>query len=91
MNCFQKESVKWITRLRKLSYENQLRLLNILPLPMFLQLNNLLFLSKMMNEDSNCIDLPEAAKGRKNDIFMLVKKNVPKKLEGSLSSKTVDF
>ena len=62
-----KESFKWITGLRDVSYEDQLGRLNIL------HQNHLLFLSKMMNEDSNCIKLPQAVqeKGWKNDIFIL--------------------
>ena len=77
---FQKKSIKWTTGLRYVCYEKLLRLLNILSLPMFLQLNNLLLLSKMMNEDSNCIELPQPIqdKGRENEIFMLDKKGIIK-------------
>ena len=77
---FQKKAVKWITGLQDVDYKNQIRLLNILPLPMFLQLNSLLLLSKFMNEDSNCIELPETVqgRGRKNDIFCPTKKRTEK-------------
>ena len=80
LESFQKRAVKWITELHDVDYENQLRLLNLLPLPMFLQLKNLLLLSKIMNDYSHCIELPATAlgRGRKSDILMLNKKRTEK-------------
>ena len=46
LESFQKKAVKWITENEGLNYISQLWLLNILPLPMFLQVNDLLFLRK---------------------------------------------
>ena len=56
---FQKKVVKWITGNKDTEYKNQLRLLNILPLPMFIQLNDLLLVSKALNEENSGIELPE--------------------------------
>ena len=43
-------------------YKRQLRLLNILPLPMFIQLNDLLLVSKALNEENNGIEIPKVQK-----------------------------
>ena len=56
---FQKKVVKWITGNEDTEYKSQLRLLNILPLPMFIQLNDLLLVSKALNEENSGIELPE--------------------------------
>ena len=50
---FQKKVVKWITGLKDQSYTIQMRLLNIRPLPMFIQLNDILLLTKMNPEDKH--------------------------------------
>ena len=56
---FQKKVLKWITG-NDSDYTEQLRLLNILPLGLFLQLNDLLMhlLAKFMHEENDPIKLP---------------------------------
>ena len=59
-----------------MSYRSQLKILNILPLPMFLQLNDMLLLSKITNEEMRTsISLPERPeiRGRRSKIFKLWK------------------
>ena len=43
----QKKAVKWIMGNKQTCYANSLRLLNILPLPMFVQMNDLLLFSSL--------------------------------------------
>ena len=50
---FQKKTVKWITGNNGVNYISKLRLLNLLPSPMFLQVNDLLLLAKVMHENSH--------------------------------------
>ena len=45
LEWFQRNAVSWITNSKTVSYIEQLRLLNLLPLPMYYQLNDLLLLS----------------------------------------------
>ena len=49
---FQKKVVKWILGQKVMPYPNQLRLLNILLLPMFMQLNDILLLSTLTEDES---------------------------------------
>ena len=72
---FQKKVVKWITGNKDTEYKSQLRLLNILPLPMFIQLNDLLLVSKALNEENSGIELPEVhtKETRNNEIFKMTK------------------
>ena len=56
---FQKKVVRWITCIKGSCYGNQLRILNILPLPMFIQMSGILLLAKVMTEDDEIISLPE--------------------------------
>ena len=77
---FQKKAVKWIRGNKGVDYISQLRRLNILPLPMFLQVNDLLLLAKVMNESSHCIELPDltSANGRTKEVFRLQKTRTEK-------------
>ena len=77
---FQKKAVKWISGNKRVNYISQLRLLNILPLPMFLQVNDLLLHAKVMNESSHCIELPDlkSAYGRRKEVFRLQKTRTEK-------------
>ena len=71
---FQKKVVKWITGNKTMSYLNQLKILNILPLPIFLQSNDKLLLSKITTEEfGTSISLPERPeiRGRRSEIFKL--------------------
>ena len=70
----QRKAVRLITG-RNEPYENQLRLLNILPLPMYLQMNDLLTLSKLTQEGRDDIETPEINKirGRSTELYMLRK------------------
>ena len=72
---YQKKVVKWITGNKDTEYKSQLRLLYILPLPMFIQLNDLLLVSKALNEENSGIELPEVhtKETRNNEIFEMTK------------------
>ena len=61
-------------------YKSQLRLLNILSLPMFIQLNDLLLVSKALNEENSGIELPEVhtKETRNNEIFKMTKTRTEK-------------
>ena len=72
----QKKVLRWITGNKTMRYLSQLKVLNILPLPMFLQLNDMLLLSKITNEEmGTSISLPEwpEIRGRTSEIFKLWK------------------
>ena len=56
---FQTKVARWITGIKGSCYGNQLRLLNILPLPMLIQMSDILFLAKVTTEDDEIISLPE--------------------------------
>ena len=77
---FQKKVVKWITGNKDTEYKSQLRLLNILPLPRFIQLNDLLLVSKALNEENSGIELPEVhtKETRNNEIFKMAKTRTEK-------------
>ena len=77
---FQKKAVKWITGNKGMKYISQLWLLNILPLPMFLQVNDLLLLAKIMHESSHSIELVDltSAKGREKEVYWLQKTRTEK-------------
>ena len=68
----QRKAVRWITGGNE-PYENQLRLLNILPLPMYIQMNDLLTLSKLTKEGRDDIEVPEINKvrGRSTELYTL--------------------
>ena len=75
----QKKVVKWILGQKVMPYPNQLRLLNILPLTMFMQLNEILFLSKLTEDDSFLPMLKQnSEKGRTNELFKLPKTRTEK-------------
>ena len=61
MECFQKQkrALKWITGHRIASYFENMLSLRLLPLPMFLQLNDLLLLSKLYHDKENALPLIE--------------------------------
>ena len=71
---FQKKVIKWITR-NDSDYTEQVRLLNILPLALFLELNELLMMAKFLHEDNDHIKLPAKIEnpGRTKKIFNLNK------------------
>ena len=77
---FQKKVFKWITGNKDREYKSRLLLLNILPLPMFIQLNNLLLVSKALNEENSGIELPEVQtkETRNNEIFKMTKTRTEK-------------
>ena len=61
LEFFRKKIVKWICGKHWQKYTDQLRMLNILPLPMFLQINDLLLLSKICTDyEHHSIPLPTA-------------------------------
>ena len=78
---FLKKVVRWRTGNKAMSYLSQLKILNILPLPMFLQLNDKLLLSKITTEEmGTSVSLPERPeiRGRRREIFKLWKTRTEK-------------
>ena len=78
---FQRKVVSWITNSKTLSYIEQLRLSNLLPLPMYYQLNDLLLLSSLQqNQSPNTKQpvLPGNRSMRRDDYFDLTKKRLEK-------------
>ena len=59
MECFQKHALKWITGYRNASYFENMVSLRLLPLPMFLHLNDLLLLSKLYHDKENALPFIE--------------------------------
>ena len=59
MECFQKRALKWITGYRNASYFEKMVSLRLLPLPIFLHLNDLLLLSKLCHDKENALPLIE--------------------------------
>ena len=59
-----------------MNYLNQMRLLNVLPLPMFLQLSDLLLLVKLVRDDNCDLFLPEILdeESRQHEILKLPKR-----------------
>ena len=80
LKWFQKKAMKWITGNKGVIYISQLRLLNFLPLPMFLQVNDLLLLAKVMHESLHCIELHDLARanGRTREVFRFQKTRTEK-------------
>ena len=77
----KKNVVRWITGNKTMSSLSQLKTLNILPLPMFLQLNDMLLLSKIKNEEiRTSISLPEGPeiRGKRSENFKLWKTRTKK-------------
>ena len=56
---FQKKAVIWILGSRHERFIKQLRVLNVLPLPTYIQLNDILTLDKLKNDKSERIVFPE--------------------------------
>ena len=69
---FQKKVLKWITG-NDFNYTEQLRLLNILPLALFLQLIELLMMAKFMHEENDHIKAKIEHPGRTKEYFNLNK------------------
>ena len=69
----------WITGQNE-PYENQLRLLNILPLPMYMQMNDLLTILKLTQEWGDDIEIPELNKvrDRSTELYTLRKVRLEK-------------
>ena len=83
---FQRKVVKWICGDSTRSYVEKLRLLNLLPLPIFLQLNDLLFLTKICPDEDNELksilphNLSKAENSmRRKEIFSLKKTRTEKR------------
>ena len=71
---FQKKVIRWITGNKTGVYINELRLLNILPLPMFIQLNNILLLASLDSNERNEIVLNRrTTRARNTEIFEMRK------------------
>ena len=77
---FQKKVVKWRTGNKNTECKSQLRLLITMPLPMFTQLNDVLLVSKALNEENSGIELPEVHTKEtwNNEIFKMTKARTEK-------------
>ena len=86
IEMLQRKEVRWITG-RNEPYENQLRFLNILPLPMYMQMNDLLTLSKLTREGRDDIEIPEVnnVRGRSTELYTLRKVRLKKARNESFS------
>ena len=75
-----KKVIKWITGTKDTENKSQLRLLNILPLPMFILHNDLILVSKALNGETSGIERPEVhtKETRNNEIFKLTKTRTEK-------------
>ena len=78
---FQRKVVSWITNSKTLSYIEQLRLSNLLPLPMYYQLIDLLLLSspqQIQPKNTKQPVLPGNRSMRRDDYFDITKKRLKK-------------
>ena len=62
MECIRKRALKRITGYRNALYFENMVSLRLLPFPMFLQLNDLLLLSKLYHDKENALPLIETPK-----------------------------
>ena len=58
LESFQKRALNWVCYKSNRSYLQQLRLLNVLPLPLFMQCNDYLLMSKLLVEGEHNINIP---------------------------------
>ena len=77
---FQRRAVKWITGQAEGQYLTSLRLLNILPLPMYIQLNYVLTFSNIFREKPDRIEFPNLteSRGRSSEMFIMRKVRLEK-------------
>ena len=75
---FQRKVVSWITNSKTLCYIEQLRLSNLLPLPMYYQLNDLLLLSSLKQIQPTNTKQPGNRSMRRDDYFDLTKRLLEK-------------
>ena len=76
LEWFQRKAVSWITNSKTLGYIEQLRLLNLLSLPMYYQLKDLLLQSSLQQiQPSNTKEpaLPGKKSMRRDDYLALTK------------------
>ena len=86
---FQRRSVKWITGHPAGQYMTSLRLLNVLPLPMYIQPNDLLTFSKFFYEKLDGIEFPNLTEsGERSSELFNVRKVRPEKARSDLIFKT---
>ena len=76
-----KKVIRWIAGQKEVCYENQLRLLNIQQLPLFLQLNNIMLTVKLLTDRNEIIRMPELhnSDGRAKEILIHKKKRQQKR------------
>ena len=87
---FQRRVVSWKTNSKTLSYIEQLRLSNLLPLPMYYQINDLLLLSSLQQNQSTNTKQPVLPGNRsmgRDHYFDLTKKRLEKS-RGEFSFRT---
>ena len=75
LESFRKRALNWVCYESNRSYLQQLRLLNALPLPFFMQCNDILLMSKLLVEGEHNINIPTCnpESGRSTMIFNLNK------------------
>ena len=87
---FQRKVVSWITNSKTLSYIEQLRLSNLLPLPMYYQLNDLLLLSSLQQIQPTNTKQPVLLGNRsiRRDDYFDLKKELLEKSRGEFLFRT---
>ena len=75
LESFQKRALNWVCYESNWCYLHQLRLLNVLPLPLFMQCNDILLMSKLPVEGEHNINIPTCnpESGRSTMFFKLNK------------------
>ena len=75
LESFQKRALNWVCYESNRSWLQQLRLLNVLPLPLFIQCNDILLMSKLLVEGEHNINIPTCnpESGRYTMVFKLNK------------------
>ena len=86
-----KKVVKRITGNKDTECKSQLRLLNILPLPMFIQLNDLLLVSKALNEENSGIELQKYIRKKQGTKFSKWRKLEQRKRAANSPLKPVEL
>ena len=88
LESFQKRALNWVCYESNRSYLQQIRLLNVLPLPLFMQCNDILLMSKLLVEGKHNINIPTCNPeyGRSTLFFKLNKCKKEKTLPENLST-----
>ena len=73
-SLFQKKVVNCISANKDKEYKSQLRFLNLIPTPRFIQLNDLLLVFKVLTDESSGIEIPvvHTKRTRNNKTFKMM-------------------